>query len=60
MTAEEIQAAAERVGLPLTVEDAERMVTGVTRSRRLADSLREQITPDIEPATVFAAEKGHP
>jgi hypothetical protein len=57
MTSDEIRAAAERVGLPLSQEEAERMVTGVTRSRRLADSLREQFMPDIEPATVFAADR---
>ena len=46
---------ARRVNLPLTPEEAERLVPGVRRMRAMAEAARQLLRPEIEPAGVFDA-----
>jgi len=49
-----LQAAAER-GMPLSREDAEKILGGVKRNRAMAQELRKEITKALEPAPIFQA-----
>jgi ribosomal protein L12E/L44/L45/RPP1/RPP2 len=55
VTAEDVRAAAERAGLQLTEAEADKLVKGVSRGRRMSEVLRKYVTPDVEPAGVFGA-----
>jgi hypothetical protein len=54
ITLETVKAHARAVGLPLPDEDAEVLVTGVRRTRAMAEAVRRLVTPGVEPAPVFA------
>jgi len=56
LSAQDIREQLERRGLTVSAEEAEQLVTGMNRSRRLADSLRDYVTPEVEPAISFGAE----
>jgi aspartyl-tRNA(Asn)/glutamyl-tRNA(Gln) amidotransferase subunit A len=53
LTAEEIKSAAARAGLPLSAEEAAKLVKGANRSRRMAAQLRTYVTAQTEPAATF-------
>ena len=54
ITLETVKAHARSVGLPLPEEDAEALVLGARRTRAMAESVRRLVTPEVEPAPVFA------
>ena len=49
-----LQAAAER-GMPLSREDAEKVLGGVKRNRAMAEDLRKELTRELEPGVIFRA-----
>ncbi len=57
MTVDEVKTAAERAGLSLSEAEAAKLLKGAARERRMAEALRKHITPDLEPASVFAPEQ---
>ena len=54
MTLETVKTHARTVGLPLSDEDAEALVQGARRTRAMAEAVRRLVTPETEPAPVFA------
>jgi hypothetical protein len=54
MTVETVRAHAWLVGLPLSDEDAVALVPGARRTRAMAEAVRRLVTPEVEPAAVFA------
>ena len=49
-----LQGAAES-GLPLTREEAEKLLPGIKRNRAMAEEVRKLVTKDLEPAVTFEA-----
>ena len=49
-----LQGAAES-GLPLTREEAEKLLPGIKRNRAMAEEVRKLVTKDLEPAVTFDA-----
>ena len=49
-----LQTAAEK-GLPLTKDEAEKLLPGIKRNRAMAEEVRKVLTKDLEPAVTFEA-----
>lgn len=54
-TTESLLEDAKALGLPLTEEEATRLLTGVKRNLQMAESVRSLLALVIEPAPVFNA-----
>jgi hypothetical protein len=55
VTADSILTHAQSIGLPLSVEEAAKMLVGVRRTREMADAVRRLVGAEVEPAGVFTA-----
>jgi hypothetical protein len=56
-TPQDIESTAQRLGWSLLPDEAAKVARGVNRNRRWNDAVREYLTPELEPATIFAARK---
>lgn len=50
---------AQRFGLELSEEELQKLLPGVNRTRRQAEELRQLLSPQLEPAGHFSANKGN-
>ena len=53
-TVESVRAHLKMVGLPVPDEDVEALVGGARRTRAMAEGVRRLVSPEVEPAAVFA------
>ncbi|GEM_PF-5278722 len=56
LTLDEVKAMAAQKGLPLSDEEAARLLPALQRSRMAVQMLRTHVTPGLEPRPVFAPE----
>jgi hypothetical protein len=60
ITTETVRAHVRSVGLPVPDEDIEALVAGARRTRAMAEGVRRLVTPEVEPASVFAPKGARP
>ena len=56
LTIEQIRKIAANAGMPLSEEDAEKLLSGANRTRRMVAKVRDLVSADLEPGGVFRAE----
>ena len=60
LTADTVRAYLNQVGLPVPEEDIDALVVGARRTRAMAEGVRRLVTPEVEPAPVFAPKAARP
>ena len=55
-TVESVLRTAAEAGLPLTQDEAEKLLPGIKRNRGMAEDVRKILTKDLEPAVIYGAE----
>jgi hypothetical protein len=58
ITLDQLRSLAEQAGLKLSVEELQRLLPGVNRSRKQASELRSLVSDSVEPAATFSAVAG--
>jgi hypothetical protein len=53
-TVETVRAQLRMVGLPVPDDDIAALVAGARRTHAMAEGIRRLVTPEVEPAPVFA------
>jgi hypothetical protein len=56
LTLEQIREIAANAGMPLSEEDAGKLLSGANRTRKMVTKVRELVNADLEPGGVFRAE----
>jgi hypothetical protein len=58
ITLDQLRSLAEQAGLKLSAEELQRLLAGVSRSRKQASELRSLLSDSVPPAIAFSAVAG--